>query len=44
MIYDVRQLTFKEVRLEIDLKEVTRKTLDRIVEGEDVDALAILDV
>ena len=38
------RLTFEEVRLEVDLEQVAGKTLDRVVEWEDVDTLAILDV
>lgn len=34
----------EEVRLEEDVEDVARETLDRVVKGEDVDALAVLDV
>jgi hypothetical protein len=34
----------EEVGLEEDVEDVARETLDRVVEGEDVDALAVLDV
>jgi hypothetical protein len=39
-----RKLTLKEVRLEVDLEQVPAEALDRVVEGEDVHALAVLDV
>ena len=39
-----RLRTLKEIWLEVNLENVTRETLDRVVEWEDVDALAVLDV
>ena len=36
--------TFEEVRFEINIEEVTAETLDGVVEGQDVDALAVLDI
>ena len=36
--------TLKEVGLEVDVEDVAAQTLDRIVEREDVDALAVLDI
>ena len=37
-------LTLKEIWLEVNIEDITRETLDRVVEGQDVDALAVLDV
>ena len=36
--------TFEEIRLEVDIKDVSTETLDRVVERQDVYTLAILDV
>jgi hypothetical protein len=36
--------TFKEVGLQENIKDVTRKTFNRVVEGKNVYPLAILDV
>ena len=36
--------TLQEVRLEIDIKNVAAETLNGVVEGQDVDAFAVLDV
>ena len=36
--------TFEEVRFKINIEEVTAETLDGVVEGKDVYALAVLDV
>ena len=36
--------TFKEVRLEVHVEDVAAQTLDGVVEGQDVDALAVLDI
>ena len=37
-------LTLKEIWLEVNIEDITGETLDRVVEWEDVDALAVLDV
>ena len=37
-------LTLKEIWLEVNIEDITGETLDRVVEGQDVDALAVLDV
>jgi hypothetical protein len=36
--------TFEEVGLEVDIEDVSAQTLDGVVEGKNVDALAVLDV
>ena len=36
--------TFEEVGLEVNIEDVTAETLDGVVEGKDVYALAVLDV
>ena len=38
------RLTLEEVRLEVDLEEVSSQSLDRVIEGKNVDALSVLDV
>ena len=35
---------FQEVGLEVDLKPISGETLDRVVNGEDVNPLAVLDI
>ena len=42
IVADLR--TLEEVGLQEDIENVARKTLDRVVEGEDVYPLAVLDV
>ena len=37
-------ISFQEVRLEEDLEPVSGHSFDRVVDGEDVDPLAVLDV
>lgn len=36
--------SLKEVRLQVDLEEVTGQTLDRVVERQNVHSLAVLDI
>ncbi len=36
--------TFKEIRLEVDLKDVAAEAFHRVIKGKNVHALAILDV
>lgn len=36
--------TFKEIWLEIDIKNIFTQALDRVLEGKDVDTPAILDI
>lgn len=36
--------TFQEVRLEVNIEDVATESLDRVVEGQDVDALAVFDI
>ena len=38
------QLTFKEVRLEVDLEDVAAQALDGVIERKNVDAFTVLDI
>jgi hypothetical protein len=37
----IGEITFGKVRLEVDIKNVTAQTLDRVVERQNVDPLAV---
>ncbi len=41
---DVKAHTLEEVGFEIHIEDVTTQTLDGIIEGQNVDTLAVLDV
>ena len=39
-----RSVSLKEIRLEVDLEEVTAEALDGVIERQDMDAFSVLDV
>lgn len=38
------RLTLQEVWFQVDIKNISTETLDRVVEGENVDAFAVFDI